>query len=228
VFVGRSLLFLSHRFHFFLSSSSSEEIREEQCDLTPHPPMSFRRPLSVVPPTSSSSHTSRSTSPSPPPASPGWTDPYAPRPTGLPLYIRTTSGNSSQDPQQMEVIDSSTARRRGAGPLDAPLGVNGNDSQSDRDDDRKDKAEQAWPTSGIGMEGRIPETRSEFLSKGGAGGEGKVNKWEKKIRDPREPVAWVRSPLSSSFFSSLGQCERCFPGVESLQSLDCSLGFFSP
>lgn len=162
---------------------------------SPHPPMSFRRPLQELRTTTGSS----SRTPSPPPASPGWADPYAPRPAGLPLYTRTTSDPRQQQDPQMEVVDSSTARRRGAGPLDGSSG-HGQEEHNDRDEggnDRKDKAEQAWPSSGIGMEGRIPETRSEFLSKGGA--ESKINKWEKKIRDPRNQVGWVRFSLSSVF-----------------------------
>ncbi|GAA5856473.1 hypothetical protein JCM8547_008760 [Rhodosporidiobolus lusitaniae] len=158
--------------------------------------MTFRRPPSPPSAHSHLHHNSRSRSPSPPP-SPGWVDPYAPRQPGLPLYSQ-----ASHDQNGMEVVDSSTARRRGAAsPLEGPGGAG--DSASDLDHDHDGEGKHArnaskdkegmggWPQSGIGMEGRIPETRSEFLSKGGAGGEqGGLNKWEKKIRDPRREATW--------------------------------------
>ncbi|GAA6005428.1 hypothetical protein JCM10207_002978 [Rhodosporidiobolus poonsookiae] len=153
--------------------------------------MTFRRPpspSSLPPPLRTAA---RSRSPSPPP-SPGWQDPYAPRQPGLPLYSQATRSHLPQDPM-VELVDSSTARRRPGGvvPFDgAATDLASDVEQGERWDD-KDKGEAAWPTSGIGMEGRIPETRKEFLAKGGGDGMGKVNKWDKLIRDPkRDRVSW--------------------------------------
>ncbi|GAA5971301.1 hypothetical protein JCM11641_008301 [Rhodosporidiobolus odoratus] len=153
--------------------------------------MTFRRPPS---PSSSSSlaplkpttTTQRSRSPSPPPRSPGWQDPYAPRQPGLPLYSQAP--RSALTPQDsMQVVDSSTARRRGMGVVEA--GGADSSSDSEREEHGEKDKDGAWPSSGIGMEGRIPETRREFLSKGG--GTGKVNKWDQMIKDPRrDKVTW--------------------------------------
>ncbi|GAA5830517.1 hypothetical protein JCM11251_002496 [Rhodosporidiobolus azoricus] len=145
--------------------------------------MTFRRPSS---PSlhSTSQPSARSRSPSPPP-SPGWQpDPYAPRQPGLPLYSQGTKSD-----KMSELVDSSTARRRGAAsPLEGPGGAD-SASDAEREDVYGKEKEEAWPTSGIGMEGRIPETRKEFLSRGG--GDGKVNKWDKMIRDPtRDKATW--------------------------------------
>lgn len=100
----------------------------------------------------------------------------------------------------VEVVDSSTARRRvpghSPGVFDAAgaAGADGQDAVDEYDadvegtvgsararrDSKGDKGEKdVWPVSGIGMEGRIPETRQEFLQKGG------------KARARREPVSWV-------------------------------------
>ncbi|GAA5861924.1 hypothetical protein JCM1840_006876 [Sporobolomyces johnsonii] len=168
--------------------------------------MTFRRPpspsssLQVNPVVRAPS--SRSRSPSPP--SPGWQDPYAPRQPGLPLYTaRSHSPNDPRTPQrdaQMQVVDSSTARRRGGGGAlvegQSSAALLDHDSASDTADETVDKGDkgdkEVWPVSGIGMEGRIPETRQEFLAKGGGGnGAAKgANKWDKLIREPRQRVTW--------------------------------------
>ncbi|GAA6041203.1 hypothetical protein JCM8097_008341 [Rhodosporidiobolus ruineniae] len=150
--------------------------------------MTFRRPPTLAP--SSTSLASRSRSPSPPPPSPGWQDPYAPRQPGLPLYSQPARQQSHSPHEPMEVVDSSTARRRGVQPFDdAPAESASDYEREDRDKD-KDK-EAAWPTSGIGMEGQIPETRKEYLSRGGADTGSKYDKWDKLVRDPRrDKVGW--------------------------------------
>ncbi|GAA5981932.1 hypothetical protein JCM5350_006569 [Sporobolomyces pararoseus] len=173
--------------------------------------MTFRRPPSPSTTTSLSpllttkarvgSSSSRSRSPSPP--SPSF-DPYAPRPLGLPLYSAPRSGSGSDNKKEMEVIDSSTARRRGNGTSTITTtrgGIEGREVLFDEeeDDDENDKkgekgsrggggesstSSSLWPTSGIGMEGRIPETRKEFMANGGG-----KNKWDKLIKQPNK-ITW--------------------------------------
>ncbi|BGP29202.1 Dolichyl-phosphate-mannose--protein mannosyltransferase 2 [Rhodotorula toruloides] len=157
--------------------------------------MSFRRPRSPSRPLLST----RSQSPSPPPT-PDAEDPYAPRQPGLPLYTARKNSHTKDRQDMVEVVDSSTARRRVPGQSPAVLfdasGAEGGDGQGTVDeydadvegtqgfararrDSRSDKGEKdVWPVSGIGMEGRIPETRQEFLQKGG------------KARARGEPVSW--------------------------------------
>lgn len=143
-------------------------------------------------------------------------DPYAPRQPGLPLYTvnKDSAMSGSQDGTAtrtggggggggVEVVDSSTARRRPQGQSPAafvdsaadPFLLDRRDRHADYDDDEKKKEKESgkdgkevWPVSGIGMEGRIPETRRDFLAKGGGGA----------ATRPRREVAWVSpSPPTS-------------------------------
>lgn len=134
-------------------------------------------------------------------------DPYAPRQPGLPLYTAHALSPRGE-PAMVELVDSSTARRRAgqsaAAYTDVAPNAGGDSASSGADDyppddaeagprraarrdsagSRKDgKEDAAWPVSGIGMEGRIPETHKEFLAKGGA------------ERRPRHKVTWVRVAL---------------------------------
>lgn len=108
-------------------------------------------------------------------------DPYAPRQPGLPLYTQPKPANG-MSPGAVEVVDSSTARRRAPGvspsafvdsdPLLADAGSSDDHllrsgSNSGKKDDENKGEKEAWPVSGIGMEGRIPETRKDFLARGG-------------------------------------------------------------
>ncbi|POY73479.1 hypothetical protein BMF94_3416 [Rhodotorula taiwanensis] len=108
-------------------------------------------------------------------------DPYAPRQPGLPLYTQPKPANG-MSPGAVEVVDSSTARRRAPGvspsafvdsdPLLADAGsvedhLLWSGSNSGKKDDENKGEKEAWPVSGIGMEGRIPETRKDFLARGG-------------------------------------------------------------
>lgn len=146
-------------------------------------------------------------------------DPYAPRQPGLPLYTvsKDNAMSGSQDGKGttstgggVEVVDSSTARRRPQGQSPAafvdsatdPLLLDRRDRHHADDDDEKKIKEagkdgkEVWPVSGIGMEGRIPETRRDFIAKGGGG----------TATRPRREVTWVSfSPCSGS------SCSRAFP-----------------
>ncbi|GAA5892190.1 hypothetical protein JCM8208_001470 [Rhodotorula glutinis] len=158
-------------------------------------------PSSLLIPSSTSS--SRSSSP-PSPGGASWAqDPYAPRQPGLPLYTarknsHTASSHHKRDDDlvhhhrdayddsddMVELVDSSTARRRAgqstASYLDGgeqdPL-LNGGSGEAGEGKEGK----ELWPASGIGMEGRIPETRKEWLAKGGA---------DASSRRDRQPVTW--------------------------------------
>lgn len=166
--------------------------------------MTFRRPSSPsstsLSPLNLSTHrgapSSRSHSRSPSPPSPS-VDHYAPRPQGLPLYSATRANSEGG----MEVVDSSTARRRGASnPAMGPLLQDGDSSNSnsnsmdelEQDESKGGKRLNEWPQSGIGMEGRIPETRKEYLkaTSGGIKPTKGTNKWDKLIKEPSK-VTWV-------------------------------------
>jgi len=171
-------------------------------------------PSSLLIPSASTS-SSRSSSPPSPGGSAWHQDPYAPRQPGLPLYTARKNSHtrpaapSSQhkrdddlvhhdhaahddDDDMVELVDSSTARRRagqstasyidGAGAEQDPL-LSGGGAGDGKE------GKELWPASGIGMEGRIPETRKEWLAKGGA---------DASSRRDRQPVTWVRRSSSSS------------------------------
>ena len=94
----------------------------------------------------------------------------------------------------MEVVDSSTARRRGASNPGTLL-QDGDSTEDESKGEKRDKMalNNEWPASGIGMEGRIPETRKEFLANGGNGTNSNTkgaNKWDKLIKEPSK-VTWV-------------------------------------
>jgi dolichyl-phosphate-mannose-protein mannosyltransferase len=112
----------------------------------------------------------------------------------------------------MQVVDSSTARRRAPTAL-TTTGTQLDDDRDTHEEDEDDeydyeggerkkrgsKDDKNWPTSGIGMEARIPETRKQFLKNGGGGGgeQQRENKWDKLIKQPNSKTTWV------SFFSPL-------------------------
>lgn len=102
----------------------------------------------------------------------------------------------------MQVVDSSAARRRGGGAL-----VEGVRMEDDYDGDKGEKGEKtAWPSSGIGMESRLPPAPTESpgqhyptASRKEFAAGGKEGKWEKLIPQRRAPQTWV----SKVFFSWL-------------------------
>ncbi|GAA5937672.1 hypothetical protein JCM3775_002095 [Rhodotorula graminis] len=162
-------------------------------------------PSSLLIPSSSTS-SSRSSSP-PSPGGASWAqDPYAPRQPGLPLYTarknshtasshhkrdddllhRDAHDDNDDDDDMVELVDSSTARRRAGqstasyvdgGAEQDPLLNGGAGAEAGEGKEGK----ELWPASGIGMEGRIPETRKEWLAKGGS---------DSASRRHRQPVTW--------------------------------------
>ena len=152
-------------------------------------------------------------------------DPYAPRQPGLPLYTVNKDNAMSGGAQEgttrsttgggggggVEVVDSSTARRRPQGQSPAafvdsaadPFLLDRRDRHVDNDDEKKKEKEagkdgkEVWPVSGIGMEGRIPETRRDFLAKGGG-----------TATRPRREVTWVSPSPSTSFPLLLTGCVK--------------------
>lgn len=145
-------------------------------------------------------------------------DPYAPRQPGLPLYTVNKDHHAMSGAQEgtgtrstgggggVEVVDSSTARRRPQGQSPAafvdsatdPLLLDRRDHHHAADDDDAEKkmkepgkdGKEVWPVSGIGMEGRIPETRRDFLAKGGG-----------TATRPRREVTWV-SPRTTTMLAA--------------------------
>lgn len=146
----------------------------------------------------SNSLNNRSRSPSPTPRDPGWTDPYAPNEAGLPLY---KARNSLSPQQPMEVIDSSTARRRGGGPVVDAFAQPGSYEDDEKrklleEDDGGKGDKSHWPTTGIGMEEQFNETvkpsgRKEFEAVGSSRKVKDSGKWDKLIPERRPASSWV-------------------------------------
>lgn len=129
----------------------------------------------------------------------------------------------------MQVIDSSTARRRGgAGPVvegfqqpsSSSAGTNGaamagvgDDNDNDDVDDGGKGEKSHWPKSGIGMDEQFNETvqpsgAREFLpANTKSSREG--SKWDKLIPDKKRNTTWVRpsergAPASAIYTSRVG------------------------
>lgn len=171
------------------------------------------------------SSTSAASSRSSSPPSPGWQqDPYAPRQPGLPLYTArknldhrpSSTTKDLDDGDMVELVDSSTARCRAGqsaasyadrDPSDDSTGEL--DSLIDGSKSKEHGDKEAWPVSGIGMEGRIPETRKEFLAKGGQ---------DATSRRERQAVTWVRPPP----FAARRRDEAVQSVLRSRSSVDCS------
>lgn len=167
---------------------------------------------------------SRSPSPSvPEPPSPvrdaDWVDKYSPYEKGLPLYSARTSigpsggGLDGTQDSSMQVIDSSTARRRGGqGPVVEGVHLTsgtarrhagglprvGDDAGDDGDESEDDggKGDKShWPMSGIGMEEQMnqvvqPSGAREFLPANTRKAK-ESSKWDKLIPDQRHNPTWV-------------------------------------
>ncbi|KDE06245.1 hypothetical protein MVLG_03404 [Microbotryum lychnidis-dioicae p1A1 Lamole] len=172
-------------------------------------------------PITSDPHRSRSRSPSPSPRDRDrdWVDVYSPHEQGLPIYSTSSKsysgypGHHADSDAQMQVVDSSTARRRGGGApyegVNSHIAAEGDANQgseyrgenehqfntgqrgrsSSYDGDKGEKS--IWPTSGIGIEGQVHETiapsgKKEFYSANTAEGQ----KWNQLIPERTQSSTW--------------------------------------
>ncbi|SCV67340.1 BQ2448_5986 [Microbotryum intermedium] len=223
---------MSYRSHPYTSTAAAAPPPPPSTTTT-HNNSSYHRPLpsssASSRPSQLHSHTTHrirpeSRSPSPTARDRDWIDVYSPHEQGLPIYTTAAHRNSKSNSHSsysghadydssMQVVDSSTARRRGGGAPyegvnshlsgdadahDSDLGENDQFVNSYRSGSLSydgDKGEKSiWPTSGIGIEAQVNETiapsgKKEFYSatsKGSTEGQ----KWNKFIPERTPSSTW--------------------------------------